>query len=65
MDCVICDKPLDYEPEYCCDGHDCGCRGLPIYPPVCSNACSDACLENIGKPMEERRLIAGIEKYTA
>lgn len=26
---------LDYldEPEYCCDGSDCGCEGKPIEPP--------------------------------
>ena len=20
---------------YCCDGRECGCMGLPIYPPYC------------------------------
>lgn len=25
-----CGKPIEYEPEYCCDGRECGCSDLPI-----------------------------------
>jgi len=25
----------DYKPEYCCNGKDCGCLGLPINPAFC------------------------------
>lgn len=40
--CVVCEKPVkDYEPVYCCDGHMCGCQGLPIEPPLCSDECED------------------------
>jgi hypothetical protein len=38
--CEICGADMpDYEPEYCCDGTMCGCMGMPISPPVCSNEC--------------------------
>jgi hypothetical protein len=36
--CVQCNKVLDYEPETCCDGKDCGCRGNPD-PMTCSKEC--------------------------
>jgi len=61
--CIICGKPLDYEPQYCCDGKDCGCMGGPVEPPVCSTACLDACIDYIGLPFDERRQKAGIELY--
>ena len=39
--CIICGKEVfDYEPEYCCNGDDCCCRGLPVEPPLCSEECS-------------------------
>lgn len=40
--CFVCgvDVP-DYEPEYCCDGRECGCMGMPIEPPLCSKSCSE------------------------
>lgn len=37
--CVQCDKPLNYEPQMCCSGYECGCMGLPVDPPVCSTEC--------------------------
>lgn len=37
--CMICEKELDYEPLMCCSGYMCGCYGMPIEPPVCSNEC--------------------------
>lgn len=40
--CIVCGTPMsDYKPEYCCNGSDCGCRGMPIEPPVCSKDCFD------------------------
>lgn len=26
-------------PKMCCDGRECGCMGMPIEPPVCSEEC--------------------------
>jgi len=39
--CIVCKQKLpdDYEPPMCCDGRQCGCMGLPIEPPICSNLC--------------------------
>ncbi len=63
--CVICGRPLpDYEPMFCCSGHECGCMGLPTNPQVCSQKCYNACMDGIGTTMEERRMAAGIERYT-
>lgn len=62
--CLICQKPVtDYEPVYCCDGHDCGCGGQPMNPCVCSSKCEDAIYANIGKDYDERRKLAGIELW--
>ena len=45
--CEACGKPLpDYKPEYCCDGRDCGCYGLPIHPPVCNEECFEQMVSN-------------------
>lgn len=35
--CEICDKEIDV--QMCCSGHDCGCMGKPVEPPVCSKGC--------------------------
>ena len=41
--CMVCGKPMpDYEPQGCCDGRECGCMGLPIEPPICSEECWDS-----------------------
>lgn len=50
--CDSCNKeieiPDNYEPEYCCEGYECGCYGYPINPMFC-----DECLElHFGKPVE-------------
>lgn len=37
--CIICGKPFLFEAEFCCNGDMCGCMGLPIYPPICSDEC--------------------------
>ena len=62
--CMICEKPVpNYDPTYCCNGHDCGCMGMPINPCVCSVECSDALFNGIGIGYEQRRIKAGIAKY--
>jgi len=33
--CLKCDTPIDYKPEYCCDGRECGCMGKPLEIPLC------------------------------
>jgi hypothetical protein len=64
--CLICWKPVpDYEPEYCCSGFGCGCHGQPSGPCCCSRDCEDAVYSYIGKSLEDRRLLAGIAKWSA
>ncbi len=43
--CEICGKEI--EVRMCCSGFDCGCMGLPIDPPVCSNECYDKLMAKI------------------
>lgn len=39
--CISCEAEfLGREPDLCCSGSDCGCRGLPIEPPLCEK-CED------------------------
>lgn len=45
--CIICGNPMDYEPEYCCEGRECGCMGKPIEPPVCSQECWDKAINRM------------------
>lgn len=60
-ECFICGILVEgYEHEFCCSGIECGCMGLPINPCTCSKQCDKALFDNIGHPMEERRVIAGI-----
>jgi hypothetical protein len=35
--CEICG--IEIEVKICCNGSQCGCMGLPIDPPVCSEEC--------------------------
>lgn len=37
--CDVCGTEI--EVELCCSAFDCGCMGLPINPPVCSEKCYD------------------------
>ena len=37
--CDICNTEI--EVTMCCNGHECGCMGLPIDPNVCSEKCYD------------------------
>jgi len=41
--CAICDKKIDV--QMCCSGRDCGCIGMPVDPPVCSEKCYDTYME--------------------
>jgi len=38
-ECDGCHKEIEvydeYEPEFCCKGEQCGCRGMPINPVFC------------------------------
>jgi hypothetical protein len=43
--CIICNK--DIELDVCCDGTNCGCMGMPIDPPVCSDKCYDTLMNNL------------------
>ena len=45
--CIVCNKEMDYVPEYCCSGHECGCYGKPIEPPICSDECFDKLMSEI------------------
>ena len=62
--CLICGKPVpDYEPVYCCNGFECGCRGMPRDPCCCSLECEDAVFRYIGEDWDTRRQLAGIAKW--
>jgi len=37
--CEICGTEIDV--RVCCSGHECGCMGMPVDPPVCSDKCYD------------------------
>ena len=61
--CAICNKPMpDWEPEICCNGLECGCKGLPIEPCICSQKCSNAAWDQNGT-IEERIKRYNIEIY--
>jgi len=37
--CLECGEEIDV--QMCCNQFDCGCRGLPVDPPFCSEKCYD------------------------
>ena len=39
--CWNCGEVEIPEPVGCCDGRECGCMGLPIDPPFCSEKCQE------------------------
>ena len=40
--CFVCrEKFYGPEPERCCDGNDCGCKGQPLHESVCSIECAN------------------------
>lgn len=63
--CLICGKPVaNYEPEMCCSGDECTCRGEPMNPCTCSAECETALFDGIGKSYDQRRIDAGIRIWT-
>jgi len=50
-----CDNEIP-EPTMCCDGHECGCMGKPIEPPVCSEKCFRVMYPHTG---QNKRSMAG------
>lgn len=42
--CAICQTEI--EVQMCCNGFECGCMGMPVDPPVCSNECYDKYMNN-------------------
>ena len=36
LPCIKCGAIIDYDPEFCCNGNECGCGGKPIHIPLCS-----------------------------
>ncbi|MNW37050.1 hypothetical protein D3C74_140810 [compost metagenome] len=50
--CINCGTLTDYEPEYCCEGRECGCMGLPIEPPICSKECWDQAINGVSSREE-------------
>jgi len=49
--CEICGKEIEI--QRCCDGYMCGCMGMPIEPPVCSEECMEKYAENIKNKVKE------------
>jgi len=47
LNCMVCQKDFKgEEPEYCCNGRECGCMGMPIEPIVCSEECYNNLMKN-------------------
>jgi hypothetical protein len=54
--CIVCNRPVpDYEPQFCCNGHDCGCRGMPTEPCICSNECWDKMINKAEQTTEDKK----------
>lgn len=47
------------EPRMCCNGRECGCMGMPIDPPICSEKCYDIYMS---KPSKEVKLDLSIDQ---
>lgn len=45
--CEICGTEIEL--TICCNGRECGCMGLPVEPPACSNECYDKLMEKYQK----------------
>ncbi len=43
-----CNNKIE-KPQFCCGGFDCGCQGLPIAPPFCSEECYELFMCKEGK----------------
>jgi hypothetical protein len=42
--CIVCGEEIEI--SICCNGDECGCRGQPIEPPICSESCYDKLINN-------------------
>ena len=71
-ECYWCGEQLPelVELSFCCDGHECGCRGGPIDPPFCTD-CAATLMEVTAFPKErgdrpltkeERQIVATLQK---
>lgn len=52
--CEMCDNEIP-KPQMCCSGHECGCMGLPIEPPVCSEKCYKALIDKYSKLSKNKK----------
>lgn len=43
--CDICSTEIEI--QICCNSYECGCQGLPVNPPVCSNDCYDKYMQKL------------------
>ena len=48
--CEICETEIDI--QMCCSSAnaDCGCMGMPVEPPVCSEKCYNKYMERFSSP---------------
>jgi len=50
--CMYMKVNTKYEPEYCCNGYLCGCRGLPTNPIFCNG-----CVKKLfGEPVKKKEV---------
>ena len=48
----------DYEPEFCCEGRECGCYGGPINPIFCDDCERIIWGKPVENPMDEKEIHA-------
>lgn len=59
--CDICN--IEIEVTMCCNGHQCGCMGLPVEPPICSEKCYDIFMsEKYQKEKKSQQALAAFIK---
>lgn len=63
MKCARCNEVDIPEPEFCCNGRECGCMGLPIDPPYCDKCYAEA-MEEANKKYAEPGVIHGVKYAT-
>ncbi len=59
--CDICGTEI--EVRMCCSGHECGCMGLPIDPPVCSSECYDKFMDKQKNIKHSHTIGFNLKKY--
>jgi len=50
----------EIEIQICCNAYDCGCQGLPVDPPFCSEECYNAYMNKRDEPEKPTGLDFGI-----